>query len=74
MAPIADTKSFTTDYLGEVMVKLKNGGLQRAELNSRYSGQSVAPGMSVVDYLKLLKLEDVLDERADTFYLKSRKK
>lgn len=71
--PVKENLDVTApDYLAEVMVKLEGCGLKRSELIDLYQGQFVVSGVSVVEYLRLLKIDGVLDERDDSFFLKQR--
>ncbi len=57
------------DYLSEVMLKLKNGGLMKAELTTTYMDKTVAPGVTVWEYIKLLGIDGAIQEKADRFEL-----
>jgi hypothetical protein len=54
------------------MYKLKHSGLKKTEVSGIYLTMSVTPVISVVDYIKLLKIEGVLEEKEDAFFLKQK--
>ncbi len=63
------TTNTVSDYLSEVMRKLSNGGLRKSELAGEYKDKAVALGVSVNDFVKLMKLDGALREKEDRFEL-----
>lgn len=61
----------STDYLSELRVKLGNGGVAVADLESRYKGKSVAYGLSVSEYVEMLRQDNLIDEHDNRLFFRT---